>query len=249
MLSAVILARDEEDRIAACLRAVAFADEVLVLDSGSADATVAIAEGCGARVIRTDWPGYVAQKNRALAEARGDWILSVDADEVVDISLATSITTVTRAGAPPAAYALTRREVWLGHALRGGHWRPRPHVRLVHRDLVARGHARWTGEDPHDRLTTHGERPTRLAGALVHTPYRDLGEHLRTIDRYTALQARDAGVVIASAHALWHLTSGYLLRGGWRDGTPGLTVALLGSLHAFLKWSRKVFDPSTRSST
>ena len=248
MLSAVILARDEEDRIAACLRAVAFADEVLVLDSGSTDGTVSVAEACGARVIRTDWPGYVAQKNRALAEARGDWILSVDADEVVDPALASSIQEATRAERPPAAYAVTRREVWLGHALRGGHWRPRPHVRLVHRDLVVSGAARWTGEDPHDRLTTH-ERPTVLAGELVHTPYRDLGEHLRTIDRYTALQARDAGIVIASAHALWHLTSGYLLRGGWRDGTPGLTVALLGSLHAFLKWSRKGFDPRTRSST
>lgn len=247
MLSAVILARDEEDRIADCVRAVAFADEVLVLDSGSTDRTVALAEASGARVIRTDWPGYVAQKNRALAEARGDWILSVDADEIVDLTLATAIIEVTREGRPPAAYALTRREVWLGHALRGGHWRPRPHARLVHRELVAQGHARWTGEDPHDRLTTD-LRAAVLAGHLVHTPYRDLGEHFRTIDRYTALQARDAGVVTAGFRALWHFVSGYLLRAGWRDGAPGLVVALLGGLHTFLKWSRKGFDPSARAS-
>ncbi len=248
MLSAVILARDEEDRIAACLRAVAFADEVLVLDSGSTDGTVAIAEACGARVIRADWPGYVAQKNRALAEARGDWILSVDADEVVDAELATSIRAATREGSPAGAYAITRREVWLGHALRGGHWRPRPHVRLVHRDAVTQGRARWTGQDPHDRLTTD-LRAAVLPGHLVHTPYRDLGEHLRTIDRYTALQARDGGVVTATSRALWHFTRGYWLLAGWRDGAPGMVVALLGSLHTFLKWSRKGFDPNTRSST
>jgi hypothetical protein len=237
MLSAVIIARDEGDRIAAAIRSVAFADEVLVLDSGSLDDTVEQARQAGARVLRTDWPGHVAQKNRALAEARGEWILSLDADEVLDQHAAAAVQHALTTNSSVNGYRLRRQEVWLGHAVRHGHWRPRPHLRLARRT-----HARWVGEDPHDRLIVTGPVST-LPGRIVHTPYRHLGEHLATIDRYTRQQARRGGPFDILGRPAWHFLRGYLGHGGLLDGWPGLVLATLGSVHTLLKWSRGHWDP------
>jgi glycosyltransferase involved in cell wall biosynthesis len=232
MLSAVILTKNEADRVGRALASVAFADEVLVLDSGSTDGTVEVARAAGARVVETDWPGYVAQKNRGLEEARGDWILSLDADEGLDPEAAKAVEAAVRGPPACAGYRLRRQEIWLGHPLRHGHWRPRPHLRLVRR-----GHARWTGEDPHDRLEATGDVRT-LPGRILHEPYRHLGEHLATIDAYTRTQARRGGPLDRTLRPAWHFLSGYLLKGGFLDGVPGLCVAALGSVHTLLKWSR-----------
>lgn len=231
VLSAVIIARDEADRIEAAVRSVAFADEVLVLDSGSTDATVARAEAAGARVVRTDWPGFVAQKNRGLALASGDWVLSIDADEVVDDTLRAA---VIAALAAPAAdgFVVRRRTIWLGHRLRHGFAWPDPRLRLVRKAV-----ARWGGVDPHDRLDVTG-RLGELPGELVHTPYRDLGEHLATIDRYTALDARAGSWLDVLVRPPWHFFRAYVLKLGVLDGVPGLVFAALGALYVLLKWTR-----------
>ncbi|MEN9785746.1 MAG: hypothetical protein RLZZ299_1010 [Pseudomonadota bacterium] len=242
MRSAVIIARDEADRIGAALRSVAFCDECVVLDSGSSDATCEVAEGLGARVVRTDWPGYAAQKQRGLLAARGDWILSLDADEVVDSSLARAIEQATAPGTAPCAWALRRQERWLGRPMRGGHWRPRPRVRLVHRTLVAEGRARWSGEDPHDRLQVDDGVRGVLPGLLHHDPYRTLAEHLATVDRYTRLQARRGMPWDLAFRPAWHFLRGYVGYGGFRDGAAGLAVAGIGALHVLLKWSRGHWD-------
>lgn len=231
MLSVVIVARDEADRIGDAIRSVAFADEVLVLDSGSTDGTVAIAEGLGARVLRTDWPGFVAQKNRGLAEARGDWVLSLDADERVSPALAAELP-VALAGSS-AGWTVPRLNLWLGHPLRHGHWYPDRRLRLVRRDR-----ARWVGADPHDRLEVDGPVGV-LRGDVVHLPYRSLGDHLARIDRYTKIDARDGGWADVLVRPAWHFWSGYVFRAGFLDGLPGLYVALLGALYVALKWGRR----------
>lgn len=238
MLSAVIIARDEADRIEDAIRSVAFADECLVVDSGSRDDTVARAEALGARVIRADWPGFVAQKNRAWQEARGEWVLSLDADERVGPELAAAIVAALRA--PTAdAYRVRRRNEWLGHRLRGGHWYPDARVRLARK---AQG--RWAGVEPHDLLHVEG-RVAQLEGDLLHIPYRNLGEHLRTIDRYTALTAaqlrasgRRAGLLDLWLRPPWRFFSAFVLAGGWRDGAVGFLLAMLGSAYCLLKWAR-----------
>lgn len=231
MLSAVILTRDEADRIADAIRSVAFADEVVVVDSGSTDATVGIALGLGARVISTDWPGFVAQKNRGLAEALGDWVLSIDADERVSPELATEIRAATQG--EHVGYSMPRLNLWLGHPLRHGHWYPDRRLRLVRK-----ANARWVGDDPHDRLEVDG-RVGALRGDLIHLPYRSLGDHLARIDRYTQIDARDGGWLDVLARPAWHFVSGYVLRRGFVDGLPGLYVAMLGALYVALKWGRK----------
>lgn len=230
MLSAVLITRDEADRIADALASVAFADEILVLDSGSVDGTVEIAESLGARVVRTDWPGFVAQKNRALAEARGDWVFALDADERVSEALARSIREAVERGTPGS---VARLNLWLGHPLRHGHWYPDRRLRLVRRDR-----ARWEGPDPHDRLVT-ADPVLPLDGDLIHVPYRDLADHLARIERYTKIDARDGGWLDLAVRPAWHFFSGYVLRRGFLDGLPGLYVAMLGSLYVALKWGRR----------
>lgn len=231
MLSAVIIARDEADRIGDCLRSLDFCDEVLVLDGGSADATVAEARALGARVVEGDWPGFVAQKNRAWSLARGEWVLSIDADERVDPRLRASI--VAALAAPTAdGFRLHRRNVYLGRPLVGGTAWPDPHVRLARRDR-----ARWVGDDPHDRLEVDGV-VAQLDGELVHHPYRSLADHLLRIDRYTTLDARPGTVLDLLVRPGWHFFRGFVARAGFRDGYRGALYALLGALYVFLKWGR-----------
>lgn len=228
MLSAVIITRDEADRIEDAIRSVDFADEVLVVDSGSTDDTAARARALGARVVVTDWPGHVAQKNRAWQLARGDWVLSIDADERVDSTLRASIL----ARGDAAGFRVLRRNQWLGHRLLHGHFGPAWHLRLARRDR-----ARWEGEDPHDRLVVDGA-VVDLAGDLLHDPYRSLADHLATVDRYSAIAARPGSWLDILVRPPWHFFSGYVLRRGFLDGAPGLVVAALGSVHTLLKWSR-----------
>jgi glycosyltransferase involved in cell wall biosynthesis len=238
-LSVAIIARDEADRIGDAIRSVPFADEVLVLDSGSVDDTAAVAAALGARVERTDWPGHVAQKNRALARASHDWVLSLDADERLSPALAASVQALL-AGCPDrGGYAVSRLSWWEGAPLRHGHWYPDRRVRLFDRRR-----ARWVGDDPHDRVEVDGPVGA-LAGDLHHHPYRALGEHLQTIDRYTARAAEvlaGRGVRARWVDLLlrppWHLFSGLLLRGGLRDGVRGVLVAGLGATYVLLKWGR-----------
>ncbi len=238
MLSVVIISRDEVDRIERAIRSVAFADEVVVVDSGSTDGTVALARRLGARVIEADWPGHVAQKNRAWAEAQGDWVLSIDADEAVSVPLAAAIQA---ALAAPAAdgYRFARLNIWLGHPLRHGRWYPDRRVRMARKAA-----GRWGGEDPHDHLVVDGV-VADLDGDLDHVPYRSLGEHLATIDRYARISAdglRARGVRAGWGDLLvrppWHFVRAFILAAGFRDGVPGLVVAALGAVYTLLKWAR-----------
>lgn len=239
-LSVAIIARDEADRIADAIRSVAFADEVVVVDSGSTDGTPAICRALGARVIEAGWPGHVAQKNRALGEVSHDHVLSIDADERVPAALAARITALQRTGwGERTGWSMPRLGWWLGQPLRHGTWYPDRRVRLVDRRV-----ARWTGLDPHDHLQVDGPVGP-LAEPLHHHPYRSLAEHLATIDRYTARHAETA--VAAGVRARpWdlalrppaHLLKALVLKGGVLDGPRGLAVAWLGAAHVQLKWLR-----------
>jgi glycosyltransferase involved in cell wall biosynthesis len=239
VLSLVVISQDERDRIEACLASVPFADEVLVIDSGSSDGTPELARSLGARVVETDWPGHVAQKNRGLDWATHDWVLSLDADERLSEQAQRSVRAALADPGGAAGFSLPRCSTWQGRPMRHGRWYPDRKVRLVRRSL-----ARWAGVDPHDTLHVDGE-VVRLAGDIEHDPYRSLDEHLRTIDRYTAIHARslhDAGVR-ARRIDVWlrpplHFVDAMVVRAGLLDGWRGVAVASLGARHTFLKWSR-----------
>lgn len=244
MLSLAIIAKNEADRIAACIASVRAAGEVVVLDSGSTDATVEVAIAAGARVLQTDWPGHVAQKNRALAEVRGDWVLSLDADERLSPEAADEIAQLTGAPGGAVAASFPRCSHWLGRPIRHGRWYPDRKVRLVRR-----GAGRWEGDDPHDQLAADGPI-RRLRGEILHFPYRDFGEHLSTIDRYGAISA--ASLARRGVSARWwdvalrppaHFLDAWVLRRGFLDGLPGFVIAGLGASHVLAKWGRLYFEP------
>ena len=237
-LSVTIITRNEEAQIAAAIAAVGWADEILVVDSHSTDRTVALAQAAGARVIVRDWPGYVAQKNFAAAEAAHDWILSIDADERVTPELASNIRAALE-HPTHAAYACPRLTWYLGRWIKGTDWYPDYQTRLYDRRR-----ARWTGKYVHEAVAVDGTRG-RLRGHLQHFAYRDIGEHLDTIDRYTALAARqmfESGrrthVLQLVLHPPLAFLRNYIAKGGLFLGAVGFVVSALNTYYVFLKFAR-----------
>jgi glycosyltransferase involved in cell wall biosynthesis len=237
-LSVTIITFNEIDRLEDAIKSVAWADEILVVDSGSTDGTVDLARRLATRVEVTDWPGYAVQKNRAAALARHDWILSIDADERVSPELAAALEIWKRTESPSAAgYRIARVSNYLGRWIRTTDWYPDWQLRLYDRRR-----ARWTQRRVHESV--HADGPVdRLAGELEHLPYRDVSDHLQRIDRYTTLAAADmqargtrasyAALALQPAAAFLR---NFLLRRGILDGRVGLAVSLLNSYYVLLKY-------------
>ncbi len=238
-LSVVIITRDEAANIRDALQSVAWADERVVVDSGSTDETVRIAREAGARVETHPWEGYAAQKNHATALAANDWILSLDADERVTPALADEIRGLLVSDPPMHGYRIPRVTRYLGRWIRSTDWYPDPQLRLYDRRR-----ARWKDVLVHESVTLDGA-PGWLRGELEHHPYRDIAHHLETMDRYTTLAAeqmrrdgRRAAVADLALQAPAAFLRNYFLRAGVRDGVTGLVVSILNSYYVFLKFAK-----------
>ncbi len=241
-VSACIIAFNEEENIRACLESVAWADEIIVVDSFSTDRTVEIAKAFDpkVKVIQRAWPGHVEQKNFALNQASGDWVLSVDADERVSPELKQEILdTFDRGVEGVAGFSVPRKTWYLGRWIMRGGWYPDRKVRLVRR-----GAARWKGVNPHDHLYAEG-RVADLKGDLIHYTYRDISDHLRTIDSFTTISSREL-YARKRGHALLHMLLNpvarflrmYVLQLGFLDGQAGFVLAVLSSYYVFLKYAK-----------
>ena len=238
-LSVTVITKNEAADIEAALQSVAWADEIVVVDSGSTDDTVAIARRYTDRVVPRDWPGYPAQKNHAASIASHDWILSLDADERVTPELARAIQALMAAGPAEAGYKIPRVTWHLGRWIRTTDWYPDHQLRLYDRRA-----ARWTGRHVHESVSVDG-RTGLLHGELQHFAYRDIADHLETIDRYTTYAARQmqedgrqAGWVQLIGHPPLAFLRNYLAHGGIRDGIPGLIVSALNAYYVFLKFAK-----------
>ncbi len=236
-LSVCVVAMDEEDRLGDCLRSADFADEWIVVDSHSRDRTREVAAELGARVIERDWPGHVAQKNFALDQATHDWVLCLDADERVSPELREALLRALERQDLPDGFEFARRTWYLGRWIRHGGWYPDRKLRLFRR---SRG--RWGGVDPHDHVHVDG-RVERLPGDLLHYSYRSVSDHLRTIDSFTTIAAREkhargrrAGLLDLTLRPLWKFLRMYVFRAGFLDGVAGLVVAALGAYYVLLKY-------------
>ena len=238
-LSVTVITKDEAADIGAALASVAFADEIIVVDSQSTDDTVAIARQYTDRVSLRDWPGYVDQKNYAASLASHDWILSLDADERVTPALADEIR-ATLDGEPRAAAFRIPRVTWhLGRWIRTTDWYPD-----YQRRLYDRRSAHWTGRYVHESVSVRGETG-QLRGELQHYAYRDLADHLETIDRYTTYAARQmheagrrAGLLQIAGHPPLAFLRNYLAHGGIRDGAPGFIISAMNAYYVFLKFAK-----------
>lgn len=239
-VTACIVAFNEEDRIADCIRSVSFCDEVVVVDSHSSDRTREIARELGAKVIERDWPGYGAQKEFATRVARHDWILSLDADERATPKLRDEILALERDGfRGRVGWRMPRLTAWQGRWIRHGTWYPDRQLRLFDR---REGH--WGGYNPHDRWETKGP-VGKLRGDILHHTYRSLEDHLRTIDRYTEIMAqgmhergRKATLVDIVLRPAARFFRFYFLKLGFLEGWRGLVLAYFVAYYARLKYVR-----------
>jgi glycosyltransferase involved in cell wall biosynthesis len=244
-VSVTIITKNEAARLPAALASVAWADEVLVLDAGSTDATADLARAAQATVVVEGWPGFPQQKNRAAALAAHDWILSIDADEQVSPALAQEIRALLAAGPAARGYRMPRVTRAFGRELRATDWYPDWQLRLYDRRAGGWDETRTV----HESVRIQGEAG-RLAGEILHDGYRDLSEHLRKIDRYTTLaaedwaaQGRDASLLGIAFHPVFAFLRNYLLRRGITAGTAGFVVSAMNSWYVFLKhaklWERR----------
>lgn len=236
-ITATVITLNEEHNIAAALESLSWADEIIVVDSQSADRTVEIARGFTDRVFVRPWPGYSAQKNFAAEQAANDWIFSLDADERVSKELANEIEQLKGGAEPEAAgFEMSRLTFYLGRWIKHSGWRPDLKLRLYDRRR-----ARWRGDYVHETLEADG-KIERLYGDILHYTVRDASEHHLRMDRYTTLAAEQAYSQRKRASILSLLVSpagvflrSYILKLGFLDGVPGLAIARFAAHYEFLK--------------
>jgi glycosyltransferase involved in cell wall biosynthesis len=239
-LSAVLITQNAAAQLPDCLASVAFADEVVVVDSGSSDGTTELAARYGARVLQKEWLGFGRQKQFAVEQATHDWVLCLDADERVSPELAASIVRALQAPVAPV-YRMARCNRFLGRWLRHGEgypdWSPR---------LFDRRQARWSDDAVHEKVL-YAFTPGALEGDLLHESGEDLGRYLEKQNRYTALAAQElhrrgrrAGIAVLLFSPLVRFVKFYLLRLGFLDGMPGLVHISIGCMNSFMKYAKLI---------
>jgi len=237
-VSAVLITLNAASQLAACLRSVAFCDEIVVVDSGSTDDTVILAQNAGARIIQSEWRGFGAQKHFAVDKAAHDWVLCIDADERVSDTLRASIEQMLVAPANHA-YRFARCNRFMGRYLRHGEGYPDWSLRLFDRR-----HAYWSDTAVHEKVVTTTAVAT-LAGDLLHDSAETLDGYLAKQNRYTTLAAAEAIAAGKRASVAQLLLSPlvrfikfYLIRRGFLDGLPGLVHILIGCGNSFTKYAK-----------
>lgn len=239
-LSVIVITKNEEDRIGKCLESVAsLADEIIVLDSGSTDATIDIAGKYTDKVFVTDWPGYGLQKQRALEKASCKWVLSIDADEALSPELREEIAHVLLENPDAAGFKLPWAVVVFGRTLNHGRSARAP-LRLFRR-----AGARFSDDIVHEKIILPPGRVKKLSGRLYHYTHRDFGHYLQKNREYAWLGAkkrhvagrRGAGLFVASLRALWTFFLIYIIRLGFLDGPAGFLVAVMYAQGNFNKYA------------
>ncbi|WP_344761502.1 glycosyltransferase family 2 protein [Actimicrobium antarcticum] len=237
-LSVIVITKNEARNIGACMDSVGFANQWIIVDSGSTDGTVAIARDFGADVLETsDWPGFGPQKNRALAAAEGEWVLSLDADERITPALRDEILRIINAPQHDA-YALPRLSSFCGQFIRHSGWYPDHVVRLWRR-----GCATFSDNLVHERVLVERGTTGRLTNPIIHYSYRDDGDFLRKLEQYSELGARQAyaagkrgSLRKAFAHSLSAFLRSFVFKRGFLDGRAGLIVALCAAETTYHKY-------------
>jgi glycosyltransferase involved in cell wall biosynthesis len=239
-LSVIVVAHDAAALLPACLASAAFADETVLIDSGSTDDTKKIAAQLGARVIEKEWLGFGRQKQFAVEQAQNDWVLCLDADERVSPELAASIVRALDAPATPV-YRMARRNRFLGRWLSHGEgypdWSPR---------LFDRRSARWSDDPVHEKVVYEAAAGV-LQGDLLHESAESLEQYLEKQNRYTTLaakqlfaQGRSAGVGKLLLSPVVRFVKFYVLRLGFLDGAAGLVHISIGCMNSFMKYAKLI---------
>lgn len=235
-LSVIIITKNEAEMIEGCLQSVNFADEIIVVDSGSTDQTVEISKQYTPNVYETDWPGFGIQKNRALSYAKGEWILSLDADERVSSKLAREIVRAIQSNTY-VAYDLKFSPYFMGRKIRFGDWRQKHHVRLFQKKC-----GKFDNAIVHENLEIQGPIG-ELKGEMLHFSYRsqaDVDRKVKVYSRYGAEKLRKAGRLggfyIALLKGAFAFLRGYFIKLGFLDGWAGFRIAWMNTRYTFFKY-------------
>lgn len=239
-ISATVITLNEQRHIRQCLESLqGIADEMIVVDSGSQDATLEIAAQLGAKTFVREWTNYADQKNFASSLAQYEWILSLDADECLSSSLRQDILQAKQTKTRAAGFEFPRKAFYLGRWIEHSGWYPDHKRRLFLKDK-----AQWEGRFVHEALRVDGP-VARLRGDLLHYSCESISEHLRTLDRYTTLAAEDlwhrhrrSSPMALLGSTLTAFVKTYCLKQGFRDGTQGFMIACFASYYNFVKHAK-----------
>lgn len=236
-LSVIIITKDEQDNIKDCLESVKWADEIIVVDSGSTDQTEAICREYTDKFYVRDWPGFGVQKQRALELATYDWVLSIDADERVTPELQKEIESIINVDPIRSGYQIPRLSYYLGKGIRHAGWYPDYILRLVQRSR-----AHFSEDIVHERLVVDGG-VDRLSSHFMHFPHKDIAHHFQKINQYSSLSAekmfkegRSTNWIAIFAKPVFGFFRAYVLRKGFLDGWHGLAVSVSTSMLIYLKY-------------
>lgn len=236
-LSVIVIALNQEDNIGPCLESARFADEIVLVDTGSTDRTVELARAFTDRIFSTEWRGFGATKNFALEQARGDWVFSLDTDERVPDGLRDEILQVVENNGPLAGYRVPRKNYFCGRWVRRAGWYPDLTLRLFRRDK-----GRFWERAVHEEVRVDGP-VGNLKTPLEHYSYRSMSEYVQRMDRYARLAAQElakSGRRPLAGELLWRPVAAfmnrYLIRLGLLEGLTGYTVSVLSGMYTFLKY-------------
>lgn len=236
-ISFVLITFNEEDNIQRTIKALPRGAEIIVLDSGSVDHTVALAKDLDAKVHFNEFRDYASQKNKAISYATRSWVVSIDADEEMDPALLQALIALAQSQAPKtSAFRVKRKLLFMGRILRFGGAGDAP-LRVFPRDT-----AEFTGQIHEKVQFTQGMLPVKmLPGCLVHRSYRDLSDYFERFNKYTsrvAEQNKDKSFALHLLRPWFEFVRRYIFLGGFLDGYPGYTYALISSLYAFVKQAK-----------
>jgi len=240
-LSVCMITYNEEANLPRCVASAGFADEIVVVDSGSTDRTVALAAEAGCRIIEQPFLGYAAQKNLAVQAASHQWVLCLDADEWLLPGAGTAIREALASRRPEVAgYALKRHTYYLGDWVNHCGWWPEYRLRLYDRQRGA-----WVDDGLHEEVELRGV-VARLDVEVGHVSYRDITHHLSKVNAYTSLRAKHwqarnhaaVGWFEFIGRPLGRFCRMFILKGGWREGHRGLIIASIGAFYVFVKYAK-----------
>lgn len=241
-LSISLITYNEEKNIRRTLESVNWADEIVVVDSGSTDGTAAICREYGAKVVHQDWLGFARQKNLAIDHTSGDWVLSLDADEPIEPELAQEIRNIITSPQPLDGYRIPRKTFFLGKQIRHGGWYPDYNLRLFRK-----GRGRFEERVVHEAISVQG-RIGNVEHAILHYAYPDLASYMDSINRYSSLAVdvmREKGINRFKAgwvnilfRPMLTFFHKYFLRFGFLDGKHGLVLNLFHSYYVFAKYAK-----------
>lgn len=252
-LSVTVITKNESENIGNCLESVKWADEIIVLDSGSLDNTVEICRQYTDKVVITDWQGFGIQKNRAIDMATGDWVLSIDADELVSIELKQEIekvikksdnqkTSSDKSNYNQLAYKIPRSSNYCGRFMKHSGWSPDYVTRLFRR-----GYARFSDDLVHESLIFQGDEGKigKLTNPLIHNSFKDLDKVLEKVNAYSSASSKmlyqrgkKTSITDAVLHGLWSFFYTYILRAGFLDGKEGFMLAVSSAEVTYYKYAK-----------